>query len=71
MTEDDAPVPPASIGTGEPIRVLVVDDHALFRREGYLRGRLPGLPGTRVDDVAYGLLAADLALVQTASERMP
>ncbi|GLH95861.1 GNAT family N-acetyltransferase [Phytohabitans aurantiacus] len=46
-------------------------EKAGFRREGYLRGRLPGLPGTRVDDVAYGLLAADLALVQTASERMP
>ncbi|HEU0132639.1 MAG TPA: response regulator transcription factor [Mycobacteriales bacterium] len=32
MTEDDAAVAPASAGTGEPIRVLVVDDHALFRR---------------------------------------
>jgi DNA-binding NarL/FixJ family response regulator len=32
VTEDDAAVPPPSAGTGEPIRVLVVDDHALFRR---------------------------------------
>jgi two-component system NarL family response regulator len=33
VTEDDAAVPPPSgPGTGEPIRVLVVDDHALFRR---------------------------------------
>jgi DNA-binding NarL/FixJ family response regulator len=32
VTEDDAAVAPASAGTGEPIRVLVVDDHALFRR---------------------------------------
>ena len=27
---------------------ITVDD---FRREGYLRGRLPGISGTRVDDV--------------------
>jgi DNA-binding NarL/FixJ family response regulator len=32
VTEDDAAVTPPSAGTGEPIRVLVVDDHALFRR---------------------------------------
>jgi two-component system NarL family response regulator len=32
VTEDDAAVPPPTTGTGEPIRVLVVDDHALFRR---------------------------------------
>jgi len=32
VTEDDAAVPPPTSGTGEPIRVLVVDDHALFRR---------------------------------------
>ena len=25
-------MPPVPPGTGEPIRVLVVDDHALFRR---------------------------------------
>lgn len=46
-------------------------EKAGFRREGYLRGRLPGVSGTRVDDVVYGLLAGDLVLVQTASERMP
>jgi DNA-binding NarL/FixJ family response regulator len=33
VTEDDAAVTPANPGgPGEPIRVLVVDDHALFRR---------------------------------------
>jgi len=32
VTEDDAAVPPPITGPGEPIRVLVVDDHALFRR---------------------------------------
>ena len=32
MTEDDATAPQPSAGPGEPIRVLVVDDHALFRR---------------------------------------
>ncbi|MDQ1711541.1 MAG: hypothetical protein QOE45_991 [Frankiaceae bacterium] len=32
MTEDEAAAKPPSAGTGEPIRVLVVDDHALFRR---------------------------------------
>jgi DNA-binding NarL/FixJ family response regulator len=32
VTEDDAALTPAVAGPGEPIRVLVVDDHALFRR---------------------------------------
>ena len=32
MTEDEAAATPPIAGTGEPIRVLVVDDHALFRR---------------------------------------
>ena len=34
MTEmtDSGTVPPVPPGTGDPIRVLVVDDHALFRR---------------------------------------
>ncbi|MFE9688676.1 GNAT family N-acetyltransferase [Micromonospora sp. NPDC005806] len=32
-----------------------------FRREGLLRGRLPGPDGTRTDSVLYGLLAADRA----------
>jgi two-component system NarL family response regulator len=32
VTEDEAAATPPSTGTGEPIRVLVVDDHALFRR---------------------------------------
>ncbi|WBB64845.1 GNAT family N-acetyltransferase [Micromonospora sp. WMMD812] len=31
-----------------------------FRREGLLRGRLPGLAGTRVDDLVFGLLKAEL-----------
>nr|WP_283775785.1 GNAT family N-acetyltransferase [Micromonospora sp. NBRC 107566] len=31
-----------------------------FRREGYQRERLPGPAGTRVDDVLYALLPADL-----------
>ncbi len=31
MTEDESAAPPPSAGPGEPIRVLVVDDHALFR----------------------------------------
>ncbi|MFJ8577119.1 GNAT family N-acetyltransferase [Micromonospora sp. NPDC093277] len=30
-----------------------------FRREGLLRGRLPGPDGTRTDSVLFGLLAAD------------
>jgi two-component system NarL family response regulator len=32
VTEDEATATPPSPGSGEPIRVLVVDDHALFRR---------------------------------------
>jgi DNA-binding NarL/FixJ family response regulator len=32
VTEDEAAATPPSAGSGEPIRVLVVDDHALFRR---------------------------------------
>ncbi len=35
-------------------------ERAGFTREGYLRARLPGPAGTRVDDVLYGLLPADL-----------
>ncbi|MGK5738487.1 GNAT family N-acetyltransferase [Micromonospora sp. URMC 103] len=31
-----------------------------FRREGLLRGRLPGLAGTRVDDLVLGLLPGEL-----------
>jgi len=31
-----------------------------FKREGFLRGRLPGLNGGRVDDVQFSLLAEDL-----------
>ncbi|MEV1146243.1 GNAT family N-acetyltransferase [Micromonospora sp. NPDC049799] len=31
-----------------------------FRREGLLRGRLPGLDGTRVDDLVFGLLPEEL-----------
>jgi RimJ/RimL family protein N-acetyltransferase len=31
-----------------------------FRREGYLRSRLPGMNGTRVDDVQFALIAEDL-----------
>ncbi|SCL19841.1 Protein N-acetyltransferase, RimJ/RimL family [Micromonospora rhizosphaerae] len=31
-----------------------------FRREGLLLGRLPGLNGGRIDDLVFGLLAADL-----------
>jgi len=31
-----------------------------FRREGLLRGRLPGPDGTRTDSVLFGLLASDL-----------
>lgn len=46
-------------------------EKAGFRREGYLRGRLPGFYGTRVDDVLFGLLADDLALTQTPRERIP
>jgi DNA-binding NarL/FixJ family response regulator len=32
VTEDEAAATPPRAATGEPIRVLVVDDHALFRR---------------------------------------
>jgi DNA-binding NarL/FixJ family response regulator len=32
VTEDESAAPPPIAGPGEPIRVLVVDDHALFRR---------------------------------------
>ncbi|MER7442224.1 GNAT family N-acetyltransferase [Micromonospora avicenniae] len=31
-----------------------------FRREGLLRGRLPGLAGTRIDDLVFGLLPSEL-----------
>ncbi|PZF90476.1 GNAT family N-acetyltransferase [Micromonospora deserti] len=31
-----------------------------FRREGLLRGRLPGLDGTRIDDLIFGLLPGEL-----------
>ncbi|MDO3701042.1 GNAT family N-acetyltransferase [Micromonospora sp. C28SCA-DRY-2] len=31
-----------------------------FRREGLLRGRLPGLAGTRIDDLVFGLLPEEL-----------
>ncbi|MCM0676383.1 GNAT family N-acetyltransferase [Micromonospora phytophila] len=31
-----------------------------FRREGLLRGRLPGLDGTRIDDLVFGLLPEEL-----------
>lgn len=31
-----------------------------FRREGLLRGRLPGLAGTRLDDLVFGLLPEEL-----------
>lgn len=55
-------------GNAASQRVL---EKAGFRREGYLRGRLPGISGTRVDDVVYGLLAADVARDQLASEMIP
>ena len=35
-------------------------EKAGFRREGYLRGRLPGMAGGRIDDVLFGLLGDDL-----------
>jgi RimJ/RimL family protein N-acetyltransferase len=35
-------------------------EKAGFQREGYLRSRLPGLDGQRVDDVLYGLVAEDV-----------
>ncbi|TDC72899.1 GNAT family N-acetyltransferase [Micromonospora sp. KC606] len=31
-----------------------------FRREGLLRGRLPGLDGTRIDDLVFGVLPEEL-----------
>ncbi|MDQ7907776.1 GNAT family protein [Phytohabitans sp. ZYX-F-186] len=55
-------------GNAASQRVL---EKAGFRREGYLRGRLPGISGTRVDDVVYGLLAADLARDQTDRAMIP
>lgn len=36
-------------------------ERAGFRREGYLRGRLPLPGGGRADDLIYGLLAGDIA----------
>jgi RimJ/RimL family protein N-acetyltransferase len=36
-------------------------EKAGFRREGYLRGRLPGPAGTRLDDVLFALLPTDPA----------
>lgn len=44
---------PENIGSQ---RVL---EKAGFQREGYLRGRLPGAAGTRIDDILYALLPAD------------
>ncbi|MDG4833077.1 GNAT family N-acetyltransferase [Solwaraspora sp. WMMD1047] len=35
-------------------------EKAGFQREGHLRGRLPGIAGTRVDDILYALLPTDL-----------
>jgi RimJ/RimL family protein N-acetyltransferase len=55
-------------GNAASQRVL---EKAGFRREGYLRGRLPGISGTRVDDVAYGLLAADVVRDQTERAMIP
>ncbi|BCB79737.1 hypothetical protein GCM10022251_40310 [Phytohabitans flavus] len=55
-------------GNAASQRVL---EKAGFRREGYLRGRLPGLSGTRVDDVIYGLLAADVARDQADRAMIP
>lgn len=37
-------------------------EKAGFHREGYLRGRLPGLAGQRLDDVLFGLRPQDLRL---------
>jgi len=36
-----------------------------FRREGYQRSRLPGLAGTRIDDLLYALLPDELRLTPT------
>jgi RimJ/RimL family protein N-acetyltransferase len=55
-------------GNAASQRVL---EKAGFRREGYLRGRLPGISGTRVDDVLYGLLAADVARDHTDRAMIP
>jgi RimJ/RimL family protein N-acetyltransferase len=55
-------------GNAASQRVL---EKAGFRREGYLRGRLPGISGTRVDDVVYGLLAGDVARAQTDRAMIP
>jgi RimJ/RimL family protein N-acetyltransferase len=55
-------------GNAASQRVL---EKAGFRREGYLRGRLPGISGTRVDDVVYGLLTVDVARDQTARAMIP
>ncbi|MEU4694359.1 GNAT family N-acetyltransferase [Actinoplanes sp. NPDC023714] len=41
-------------------------ERAGFRREAFLRSRLPGPGGTRIDDVQYVLLAGDL-LAQASS----
>lgn len=55
-------------GNAASQRVL---EKAGFRREGYLRGRLPGISGTRVDDVVYGLLAGDVERAQTDRAMIP
>ncbi|MEJ3741865.1 GNAT family protein [Actinomycetes bacterium KLBMP 9797] len=60
----------AGVAPGNVASARVLEK-AGFRREGWLRGRRPGLSGTRVDDVAYGLLAEDLAFAQAASDRTP
>ena len=38
-----------------------------FRREGLQRGRLPGLAGTRLDDLTFALLPADRPLTRSWS----
>ncbi|HET6211241.1 MAG TPA: GNAT family protein [Micromonosporaceae bacterium] len=38
-----------------------------FRREGLLRGRLPGADGSRADDLLYALLPEDLSPTRTPS----
>jgi RimJ/RimL family protein N-acetyltransferase len=40
-------------------------ERAGFRREGYQRSRLPGPPGTRIDDVLWALLPEDLSPTRT------
>jgi RimJ/RimL family protein N-acetyltransferase len=42
------------------VRSQRVLEGAGFQREGYLRSRLPGMDGTRIDDVQYSLIPADL-----------